>query len=73
MKSLKVLKLPQGQMYRVIMEKGGSVPECLSGLYNKRKFIEKAILDYETARDAPKREYRKSQKFKETKKRVGEK
>ena len=53
-------KLPQGQLYKIRFTQGGNLPIELKGLYNKLKWAEKAIADYEAKKAKPKREYRKA-------------
>ena len=60
MKDLLIRRLPHGQMYEIVYEKGGTVPQILKGKFNKIKYAEKAIEAYKIEQAKPKREYRKS-------------
>ncbi len=66
-KKLVIYKLPTGQMYKIRYDKGGKLPTSLSGKFNKIKYAEKAVEDYEAALTVPKREYRKSKVRKDDK------
>ena len=59
-KKLIIQKLPTGQMYKIRYDKGGPIPAELRGKYNKIKYAEKAVKEYELSLAKPKRSYRKS-------------
>lgn len=46
--------------YVIQYDKGGSLPNELSGIYNRRKYAEEAIENYLKEKNKPKRSYRKS-------------